>query len=255
MKTFVLLLTLPCILALKLFGTWQPSSLGQGSSSLSPPLPQLIQVVTQSRGGSHHLIKPAHTVLWLMATSHPVGLLCPPSSLIQPFVLHSMTISCSVPLSLPSAECRPFPGPQGNTSLHLLVTKATQRCLFPLQLLYSVSLRKLGQAEPGIPLVLTQNMVSVNGLFVLAKWLSPGIAENALLGWLTTPSPLGPLGSRRRMVGVHQLPHLLPFLVSPGPFFTCSGASQSQEVHACFCLGPSKNGVQAIASLHPMSLA
>lgn len=95
--------------------------------------------------------------------------------------------------------------------------------LFPHQCLYPVKLRKPGQAELGIPLVLTQNMVTLNDLIVLSKHLSPGIIENALLVWLTIPSlqaPRVPVGGWWESIS----PHLLPFLVSaellspvPGP--------------------------------------
>lgn len=75
--------------------------------------------------------------------------------------------------------------------------------VFPHQLLYPARVRELQEAEPGIPLVLTQNMVSLNGLIVLAKWLSCGIIENALLAWLTILSLWAPWVPRGRMAEVH----------------------------------------------------
>lgn len=53
-------------------------------------------------------------------------------------------------------------------------------------------LGKPGQAGLGIPLVLAQNVVSICGLIVQAKWLSLGMTKHALLAQLTVPRPQAP---------------------------------------------------------------
>ena len=62
-----------------------------------------------------------HIVPWLMAISHPMGLLCS--------ALRSMTIVCPVPPLPSSHKCGPTTGPSGNLSLHLLWSQRPHRLL------------------------------------------------------------------------------------------------------------------------------